>query len=149
MLALLGRNPFREEVEDLKKKQKDVADSMSAFRDQYCVALEKWEQSNALLQESEATKEKVLKRLADSERRAARLEVLVENLRARIRDKDEEMAEAGRDFRARMERTKDGYQARIDEYNRKVDELGAELAARKAAPRRKRKEVSDGRRTGN
>ena len=82
LLAIRGRNPFAEEVADLREKLEKAGKNVSGLNEMYYSALEKWEAA---------------------EKRAASQQQLVENLRERIRDKDAEMEEQGRAFRERLE----------------------------------------------
>ena len=74
-MALAGRNPFREELEDAKEQLQKAAEVKSATQELLFSALEKW---NA-----------TMRNLEESDKRAASLQMLTENLRKRIREKDE------------------------------------------------------------
>ncbi len=91
-LALTGANPYSDELQDAKEKLDKAADNVSALQNQLYAALEKWEQ--------------YAKKTDD-------YEVLIENLRERIKEKD-----------TLMERMKEDYQKRIEQYTKKIDELG-------------------------
>ena len=64
-MALIGSDPFRDELQDAKDKLNKAADNLSAMQNQLYAALEKWEQS--------------AKRIDD-------YEALIENLRERIKE---------------------------------------------------------------
>lgn len=72
IMALLGRNPYREELDELKEKYEKTGENVRSLRDMYYDAVERWEQ---------AWKE------------VKQLQVLTENLRERIREKDKMMDE--------------------------------------------------------
>ena len=100
--AFLGLNPLRTELEEVRRKCDSAADELRQLTQMYAQALDKWDAA--------------VKAGVD-------LQAVVENLRARIREKDAEIESLGRDYRDRMESMKAGYQERINEYTRKIDEL--------------------------
>lgn len=102
VLAIRGRNPFAEEVADLKEKLEKAAENVSSLRDQLYAALEKWEAAK---------------------KSAASQQQLVENLRERIRDKDAELEEQGRAFRQSMEQTRQDCDKRIATYAQEIESL--------------------------
>jgi len=105
-LALMGINPFRQELDEKTSQYEKTADNLSALQKQYYTALENWDKA---------------------EKDASALQQLVENLRTRKKEKDAELEAAGHEFRDRMERMKADYQKRIDEYNQKIEELQERL----------------------
>ena len=102
VLAIRGRNPFAEEVADLREKLEKAGENVSWLSEMYYSALEKWEAA---------------------EKRAASQQQLVENLRERIRDKDAELEEQGRAFREHLEQTRRDYDKRIATYAQKIERL--------------------------
>ena len=78
-LALTGRNPFQEELDEAKGQMKKAAENLSAMQDQMYSALEKWDGEAKLL--------------AQSQKQVASLQQLTENLRERIADKDKMIAQ--------------------------------------------------------
>lgn len=100
VLAICGRDPFAEEVADLKEKLEKAGENVSGLNEMYYSALEKWEAA---------------------EKRAASQQQLVENLRERIRDKDAELEEQGRAFRQRMEQTRQDCDKRIATYAQEIE----------------------------
>lgn len=72
--ALFGLDPYRDELEDAREKMQKSADNLSAMRNQLYVALDRWDSA--------------LARYEEAEKRAMSLQVLTENLRQRIADKD-------------------------------------------------------------
>ena len=79
--AFLGRDPYREELEETKEKLEKSAENMKAMQDQLYSALDKWNE--------------VVKTSEDLSRQVESREKLIENLRERINEKDED---AGWDF---------------------------------------------------
>jgi predicted nucleic acid-binding Zn-ribbon protein len=65
--ALLGKNPYQAERDELLRQMEQAAENVERLRDMYCAACEKWEQGD---------------------KQVASLQQLVENLRERIADKD-------------------------------------------------------------
>lgn len=102
VMAICGRNPFAEEVADLKEKLEKAGENVRGLNEMYYSALEKWEAA---------------------EKRAASQQQLVENLRERIRDKEAELEEQGRAFRERMEQTRREYDGRIATYAEEIARL--------------------------
>ena len=121
MLALLGRDPYRMELDDLYDRYEKAAGNVRDLQDQYCSALEKWDECQKMLEESD----KALKAAAATAscRQLAGMQRLVENLRQRVREKEADMERQGREFSDRMDRMKAGYQERIDGYVREIDRL--------------------------
>lgn len=105
-LALMGVNPFQQELDEKCSQYERTADNLSALQQQYYTALDNWDKA---------------------EKNACGQQQLVENLRVRIKEKDAELDAAGREFRERMERMKADYQKRIDGYNLKIEELQKRL----------------------
>ena len=101
-LALCGADPFREELVKLTADYEKTAENVRRLNEMYYQVVEKWSAAE--------------KRLED-------YQVLVENLRERIREKDAEIENAGKDFRERMERMKADYQKRIEQYTEEIDRL--------------------------
>ena len=116
VLAICGRNPFAEEVADLKEKLEKAGENVRGLQDQLFAALEKWESAKRLLS---LNKERMEKR----DNQIASLQALVENLRERIRDKDAELEEQGRAFRERLEQTRREYDGRIATYAEEIARL--------------------------
>ena len=102
LLALFGKDPFREELDSLKEKYDKAAKNTAALTDMYYTLVEK---------------------MSGTEKQVSGCQNLIENLRVRLSEKDAGMEAAGQEFRDRMERMKADYQRRIDEYNRKIEEL--------------------------
>lgn len=116
LLAIRGRNPFAEEVADLKEKLAKAGENVRGLQDQLYAALENWESAKRLLS---LNKERLEKR----DNQIASLQTLVENLRERIRDKDAELEEQGRAFRESMEQTRQEYDGRIATYAEEIARL--------------------------
>ncbi|MBQ9646108.1 MAG: hypothetical protein IJV24_07110 [Prevotella sp.] len=93
--ALMGRNPYREELDEVKERYEQAADNVRSLQDMYYSALEKW---------------------TEADRQAKSLQALTENLRERIREKDE-----------MMEQMREEYQQRIRQYVEEMDGLRREL----------------------
>lgn len=73
-LALTGSNPFQVELEEAKQQLEKAAENMSAMQDQLYAALSKWE---GAMYEAESYKNSI-----------KGYQVLTENLRERIKEKD-------------------------------------------------------------
>ncbi len=112
--SLIGRNPFRIELDEINKELESVKEYRRILKLMYQVLLSKW---NA---EKELTK-KLRRENEEQQQQIKDLQVLVENLRERIREKDEEIKQQGREFRERVERIKSDYQLRIEAYNKVLD----------------------------
>lgn len=112
--ALLGRNPFQKKIDEVNKELASVKEYRRILKLMYQVLLSKW---NA---EKELTK-KLRRENGEQQQQIKDLQVLVENLRCRIKEKDEDIKQQGRDFRERVERIKSDYQQRIDAYNKALD----------------------------
>ncbi len=76
-LALIGRNPYTEDSEELRKK----IGEFEKLKENYCVTLDRWEEANKKVME-------LLQSNAHLAAQANGLRVLVEKLRERIRDKN-------------------------------------------------------------
>ena len=72
IMALLGRNPYREELDELKEKYEKTGENVRSLRDMYYDAVERW---------------------TVADREVKQLQALTENLRERIREKDKMMDE--------------------------------------------------------
>lgn len=116
VLAIRGRNPFAEEVADLREKLEKAGENVRGLQDQLFAALENWESAKRLLS---LNKERMEKR----DNQIASLQTLVENLRERIRDKDAELEEQGRAFRERLEQTRQDCDKRIATYAEEIARL--------------------------
>lgn len=127
-LALTGRNPFRQELEEKTDQLAKAAVNVTSLHDLYYAALEKWNNETTQRIEAEAVNDRLARRIGDLEKRIAGMQVLVENLRERVREKDVEMDAAGREFQERMNRMKGEYQNRIEAYNLEIDALRKSLS---------------------
>ena len=72
--ALFGLDPYRAELEDAREQLRKSSENMSDMQNHIYSALEKWDQAVA--------------RHEEAEKRAISLQVLTENLRQRIAEKD-------------------------------------------------------------
>jgi len=116
VLAICGRNPFAEEVAELKEELEKAGEDVRGLQDQLFAALERWESAKRLLS---LNKERMEKR----DNQIASLQTLVENLRERIRDKDAELEEQGRAFRQSMEQTRQDCDKRMATYAQEIERL--------------------------
>lgn len=76
-LALIGRNPYTDDSEELRKK----IGEFEKLKENYCVTLDRWEEANKKVDELSQSN-------ASLKSQVERYCVLVENLRERIRDKE-------------------------------------------------------------
>ncbi|MBR5395768.1 MAG: hypothetical protein IK144_11930 [Bacteroidaceae bacterium] len=95
LMALLGRNPFQLELNEVKEKFESAAEKVGMLNDMYFK-----------LQDNMVTVERWL----------IDYQTLVENLRERIRDKDEQLSQQEHDYRA----AKAEYEKRIQAYKLKL-----------------------------
>lgn len=118
-LAIIGCDPFSDEVKELRKMMEKDGDNMRKLRNQLYAALNEWDECQRKLEETkkaleEATATPAYKQLKSMQR-------LVENLRERIKEKDGKLEQQDRNFHERMELMKRDYQQRIKEYNDKSE----------------------------
>ena len=116
-MALTGCDPFRDELEEKNSQLENAAENVQALQDQLYAALDKWEQSVLMAEKSSKAFEEVSEKLASERQMVHDLEVLIENLRERINEKD-----------TLMERMKQDYQQRITQYTQKIEELQGKKA---------------------
>ena len=116
-MALTGSDPFRDELEEKNSQLENAAENVQALQDQLYAALDKWEQSVLMAEKSSKAFEEVSEKLASERQMVHDLEVLIENLRERINEKD-----------TLMERMKQDYQQRITQYTQKIEELQGKKA---------------------
>lgn len=81
IIALLGRNPYREELDGLQEKYDEAEQNVASLRDMYYSVVERW---------------------AEADKQAMSLQALVENLRERIREKDATMEEMRLEYEKRI-----------------------------------------------
>lgn len=94
-MALRGKNPLRAELEDAKME---------------------YEATVKQVENLEETYKQLVSAMGDCDKKITDYQVLVENLRQRIEEKDQILAQ-----------TKKDYQARIKDYNIAIDELKERL----------------------
>lgn len=82
-LALTGRNPFRAELEELKREIGETALKVKSLQDVCQRLFGNWENSQNLLSDSEEI-------IRERDRQIVSLQRLVENLRQRIIQEDDE-----------------------------------------------------------
>jgi chromosome segregation ATPase len=99
VMALAGRNPYREDLDELKEKYEKAGENVKSLRGMYCNAVERW---------------------TEADKQAKSLQTLVENLRERIREKDAGLEEQGRAFRELLEQTRREYDKRIATYAEEI-----------------------------
>lgn len=112
--ALLGRNPFQKKIDEVNKELASVKEYRRILKSMYQVLLSKWDAEKEQSKKMRRENEKQQQQIKD-------LQILVENLRGRVKEKDEDIKQQGRDFRERVERIKSDYQQRIDAYNKALD----------------------------
>ncbi len=104
-LALTGCNPFRKELDEKNSQLEKAAENVQALHEQLYAAMDNWNNSAVNAEE--------LKKKLEAEKHTVHdFEVLVENLRERINEKD-----------TLMERMKQDYQQRIAQYTQEIAEL--------------------------
>lgn len=96
LIALLGRNPYQIELDEVKEKYEAAAENVNSLNDMYYKLLEKMDYAE--------------KWIADYQR-------IIENLRERIKEKEEMLSQQDRDYRASL----DEYEKRIKAYKVKID----------------------------
>ena len=101
IIALMGRNPYRMELDDLTEKYEKTAERVYGLNDIYFKMVEKMEETKMRMND---------------------YQTLVENLRQRVDEKEVELDCQKKDFRDRMERIKSDYQKRLNACNRKIEE---------------------------
>ena len=94
-LALTSNNPYQVELDEVREEYEKTKANVKRLEDFYCKALENWDKAGS------QTKD---------------LQVLVENLRKRVAEKDALIAEMDKDYR----RQADGYKKRIAEYGEQM-----------------------------
>lgn len=102
-LALTSNNPYQVELDEVREEYEKTKANVKRLEDFYCKALENWDKAGS------QTKD---------------LQVLVENLRKRVAEKDALIAEMDKDCR----RQADGYKKRIAEYGEQIARLQGQLA---------------------
>jgi len=106
LIALFGRNPYRQELDELKEKYEKAGENVKSLRGMYCDAVERW---------------------TEADKQAKSLQALVENLRERIREKDARLDEQERAFRELLEQTRREYDKRIATYAEEIERLQKNL----------------------
>lgn len=81
LIALLGRNPYRQELDELKEKYEKAGENVQSLRGMYCDAVERW---------------------TEADKQAKSLQTLVENLRERVREKDAGLEQTRREYDKRI-----------------------------------------------
>lgn len=89
-LALMGTNPFQQELDEKSSQYEKASKNISTLKEQYITALDKWDQT---------------------EKSVRGLQQLVENLRERLREKDLLMEKMKQEYQDRIK----SYNLLIDE----------------------------------
>jgi chromosome segregation ATPase len=118
-LALCGNNPYQVELADVRGKYEKAAERVTGLQELYFKGVELYDAVSRHVAELE-------KLVADGKEQEKSLQRLIENLRERMAEKDDVLAQQGKEFRERMERMKADYQRRIDEYTAEIDRLKGE-----------------------
>ena len=130
MMAITGKDPFRAELEKVRSEYEKTARNFESLNEMYLKGLERLDESSKKLKAAKAE--------TMSQQR------LVDNLRARVTEKDALIAEMEKDYG----RQADGYKRRIADYGEQVARLQGELAkvrkrgktVKAAAPKAKKQE---------
>lgn len=109
--ALSGRNPYREDVGELRERYEKTAENVEALRVMYGNLLEAKCLGEDQLREYEQL-------LSSSEKQLASYQTLVDNLRERITEKD-----------AMMDQMRKDYQQQVRNYEKRVGDYCATIAA--------------------
>lgn len=128
--ALRGGNPYQMELERVKEEYKKTAERVNGLNDSFLLAEQKKaEAENVLaeyakkLEEAGATLTGKQNLINEKLSEITSLQTLVENLRDRIDEKDEQMAQMNKEFESQTE----GYKKRIATYSEQVARLQAQL----------------------
>ena len=130
MIALLGDDPYRKELDRVKGEYEKTAARVRDLEDTFFeVEQKKAETEETLsdfankLSDAEALlKEKdkqIVKKISD----LSSLQAVIENLRQHNKDKDEQMAQMNREFEGQVE----SYKKRIASYSEQIARLQAQL----------------------
>lgn len=114
LAAILGRNPFKKELDDMTEKLEKASENVQRLREMYYSVLENWQAAMTLLEQQRT----------EDERQRNDLQNLVENLRERIKEKNAELERHDEDFRSYISRIKQDYQQRIDAYSEELLRYG-------------------------
>ena len=109
LMAMLGRNPYQQELDELKEKYEKAGENVQSWQTMYYKA---WDNVAAM----EA-------KMKEEDKQIVSLQALVENMRERVREKDAELEEQDKDFRKWMEQTRQEYDKRIATYAEEVERL--------------------------
>ncbi len=110
--ALTGRNPFRKELDEKSSRLEKEAENVRSLQDQLNSALNYWNEAAKMAEDSRKALSEKSEYLEAERRRVLDLELLVENLRERVNEKD-----------TLMGRMKQDYQQRIAQYMQEIEEL--------------------------
>lgn len=130
LIALLGNDPYRMELERVKKEYGQTAAKVKQLEDTFLTVEEKKEEAEAMLDEYKKWVEKADTELTEKNNELAKklsdissLQTIVENYRVRIREKDEQIRMMDEDFKGRVE----SYKKRIEGYSGQIARLQAQL----------------------
>lgn len=119
--AIIGGNPYADEVDDLRKKMEKDGEDMLILRNQLYAALNQWDKCQMQLEETKKTLKEATATPAHKQLKS--MQRLVENLRERIKEKDMRLEQQERDFHERTELMVSLHQQQIKELNEKLEGL--------------------------
>lgn len=93
--ATIGANPFREEVDKVKKDYEESVEKLTALQNVYCDLIEKWEYCDGQLKSAGKKIATLSKKVRDYER-------LIENLRERLAEKSSLIERIEADYQERI-----------------------------------------------
>ena len=105
--ALRGRNPYRQELDELNRQVESAQENVQSWKAMYYKV---WD--NIAATEAE---------MKEKDKQIVSLQSLVENLRERIREKDARLEEQGRAFRELLEQTRREHDKRIATYAEEIE----------------------------
>lgn len=126
LTALCGRNPYRQELDKLKEEMEKAGENVRALRDSYYKEVEKAAEADKLREKAERLLAEYEGIVTKSEKQLASYQTLVDNLRARVKEKDADIEEMRKDYRRQVEsyeKRVGGYCVTIAELQEKVGEL--------------------------
>ena len=107
--ALLGREPHRKELDEVKEALSEAWEQVKELKAMYVKAVEQWCESNRLVTQMQ-------EKLAKCEREKCSLQALTERLREHMSEQDALLGQLKKDWQRRMK-----------EYNEEIDTLRGEL----------------------
>ena len=125
LTALCGRNPYRQELDELKEEMEKARENVSTLQDAYYKEMEKSVDAERMQDEAAKLLEEYKSMIEKNGKQLTSFQVLVENYRERLDEKNAMIEQIRKDYQRQVE----NYENRIGNYCLTIADLQKRVEA--------------------